>query len=160
MLIGCAMVRCTFDPRSEQRSLAPVARKSTPRERCSPCAVSAPRRPSSRRLEEKSSSSRSRSAGWRPGHLTEEGHREDCSRRLRSAPAQHRGRRAPRGGEQQYAGIQQRASSQPLAGAMVVGMVDTDGLPLLGRVRMVGVSSGGVVVLDRYKSVCMRKRAI
>ena len=30
MLIGCALVRCTFDPRSEQRSLAPLARKRTP----------------------------------------------------------------------------------------------------------------------------------
>ena len=140
--------------RGREQSHAHVARKSTPinSDRAfPPCAVSAPRRPSSRRLEKKSSSSRSRSAGRRPGHLTKERHREDGSRRLRSAPAQHRGRGAPRGGEQQHAGSQQRASSQPLAGAMVVGMVDTDGLPLLGRVRMVGVSSGGVVVLDRYK---------
>ena len=62
--------------------------------------------------------------------------------------------------QQQHAGSQQRASSQPLAGAMVVGMVDADGLPLLGRVRMVGVSSGGVVVLDLNMSVCMRKRRV
>jgi len=33
-------------------------------------------------------------------------------------------------------------------------------LPLLGRVRMVRVSSGGVVVFDPNMSVCMKERAI
>ena len=56
MLIGCAMVRCTFDPRSEHLFDAPVARKSTPissHQAVLACAVSAPRRASSRRLAKK-----------------------------------------------------------------------------------------------------------
>ena len=178
MLIGCAMVRCTFDPQSEQRSGAPVARKRTPRNspRALPtCAVSAPRRPSSRRLEKKIFEfevevSGTASETW-SGTAHKDSKRRGIAKTAVGAFAQRQHSTAEDGllevASSSMLEVSSAASSQPLAGAMVVGMVDADVLPLLGSRRTGrGRGSGHVQSVERRRlvvystrrmSVCMKE---
>ena len=137
---------------------------SAPIERCPPCAVRAPRRPSSRRLEKKVFEFEVEVSGTASGTP----HKGEASRRRQSAPS-FSASTAPR----KRSSSSWRAAACWKSAARVSTRVEPAARRRHGRrhrgcgrfaaartVRMVGVSSGGVVVLDRNMSVCMRKRAL